>query len=977
MLSFVLTVKDHRHLGPIIIPYLVQGYEGKVYYSLYDKLSSQKLDRTDYLLNETERKLVKISDKYTDEYIVRRFSKKKLSAADFFDRIDSEILKKQVRPFVDSYISKLFVEVNDQNIPIYYADERNTNLYSADLLKYKFNSSDIVFNFQRNENGIHYWINLVSGNKTIKLMDTNPVFLSHDPAIFVLDDEIFYIKNTGAKKLTPFLKKEHISIPKSYEKEYFKTFIKKTLKENRVNPVGFEVKKPQIVPAPILTLTQDLEGIWALSLTFKYNDHEILSNDQQMLFVDFNDATYTFTLIVRNIEHELTYINKLKTIGIEKSIGAFYNIKYKSSEANIKTYELITWLKDHKEELQNSGFRIMQEVQSQQFFLGDMDFDLQVSQMEGDWFDINGKVTFGKFQIPFKALRSNILNKKRQFTLPDHSIAIIPEEWFLQYENLFLFSSSEKDHLKMGRHHYKLVEEIKKEAVESVDLIISQDAIEAIEVPSEVQATLRPYQEKGFQWLYYLSEQNFGGCLADDMGLGKTLQTICMLTKAHKEELICEHNQVRTQPESQLSLFDNPDKTEQIESTYSPPSLIIMPTSLVHNWYREIKKFAPHLKINIHSGQHRTNRLETFDNFDIILSSYGIVRNDIELLKNYTFRYIVLDESQFIKNPGSKNYRAILKLKGQNRMVLTGTPIENSVKDLWSQMNFLNPGLLGDLGFFTKHFVSPIEKNNDDHAAAKLKNLVHPFILRRTKEEVAKDLPDLSRQVMFCDMTEEQQSLYDEEKSKARNHILNTIKQQGIEKSAMVILRALMRLRQIANHPLLLDEKSEFESGKFELIKTHLEEIIAENHRVLIFSSFVKHLEIFEAFLIKQGIPYQMLTGSSTDRQQIVNDFQEKEIPVFLISLKAGGVGLNLTAADYVFILDPWWNPAIEEQAINRAHRIGQDKNVFVYRFISKDSIEEKIIALQEKKSQLADTFVNSANPFGSFSNEQIENLFT
>jgi SNF2 family DNA or RNA helicase len=344
-----------------------------------------------------------------------------------------------------------------------------------------------------------------------------------------------------------------------------------------------------------------------------------------------------------------------------------------------------------------------------------------------------------------------------------------------------------------------------------------------------------------------------------------------------------------------------------------------------------------------------------FENYDLILTTYGVVRNEYEQLKEYEFLYIILDESQTIKNPDSKIFQAVTELQSKHRLVLTGTPIENSLTDLWSQIEFINPGILGDLGFFKEYFAYPIEKEGDDKKREKLKHLIHPFILRRTKQEVAPDLPQLTEQIRFCSMSESQKSYYEEEKSKVRNEILNSIEEMGVEKSTMMVLNALIRLRQIANHPIMIDQNYEFDSGKFEEISDSLENMYFEGHKVLIFSSFVKHLELFRKWFEAKGWKYSMLTGETRNREEVVNNFQTKDDnKFFLISLKAGGVGLNLTAADYVFLLDPWWNPAAEMQAINRAHRIGQTNKVFVYRFISAETIEEKIIKLQERKAELA-----------------------
>ncbi|MFC1734027.1 DEAD/DEAH box helicase, partial [candidate division KSB1 bacterium] len=340
--------------------------------------------------------------------------------------------------------------------------------------------------------------------------------------------------------------------------------------------------------------------------------------------------------------------------------------------------------------------------------------------------------------------------------------------------------------------------------------------------------------------------------------------------------------------------------------------------------------------------------------------------------------YMILDESQLIKNPGSKAYQAINQLQAKHKVVLTGTPIENSLSDLWAQMNFINKGLLGNYHFFKEYFLAPIEKHNDEARKEKLKNLIKPFIMRRTKQEVAKELPPLTEEIYYCDMTDEQKEIYQSEKNKIRNHVLENVQKEGIEKSAIVVLQALTKLRQLANHPLLIDQQYKYSSGKFEEVCRNIETLLDENHKVLIYSSFVKHLEIFSAYFNKKQWEYTLLTGSSIKRKEIIEKFKHSEnIRLFLISLKAGGVGLNLTEADYVFILEPWWNPAVEMQAISRAHRIKQDKNVFVYRFITKDSIEDKIVNLQEKKSTLSNMFINSNNPLKGLTKKHIEDLIS
>ena len=394
-------------------------------------------------------------------------------------------------------------------------------------------------------------------------------------------------------------------------------------------------------------------------------------------------------------------------------------------------------------------------------------------------------------------------------------------------------------------------------------------------------------------------------------------------------------------------------------------SLVIVPASLCHNWYNEIKKFFPSLTAVIHHGTGRQKSASHFYGYDIIISSYHTVRQDIEILSAINFFYVILDESQHIKNPTSNIYRSVMRLRSSYRLVLSGTPVENSLTDLWTQLSFVNPGLLGSLTFFRREFARPIEKSFEEEKENRLRKIIQPFIMRRTKEMVVTELPPVTEQVILCDMSDEQAAIYEREKSAVRNSILENIESVGMEKSAIMVLQGLMRLRQIANHPILTDVSYNGGSGKYDTITQNIDSVIAEGHKILVFSSFVKHLELFPEWLTASNIGYAMLTGSTRNREGIIEGFRKDDnIRVFLISLKAGGVGLNLTEADYVFILDPWWNPASEIQALSRAHRIGQEKRVFVSRYISQETIEEKILRLQERKSRLAGTFAGMHSPF-------------
>ncbi|MCE1200377.1 MAG: DEAD/DEAH box helicase, partial [Marinilabiliales bacterium] len=479
----------------------------------------------------------------------------------------------------------------------------------------------------------------------------------------------------------------------------------------------------------------------------------------------------------------------------------------------------------------------------------------------------------------------------------------------------------------------------------------------------------------GYHWLYHLKTMGLNGCLADDMGLGKTLQTLVLLVELKRKGIPADYFYQETN--GQLSLFGNGGKAEP---PIQPASLIVLPVSLMHNWANEIKKFAPSLKVYAYSGIKRKEKVDLsrlIRYYDIILTTYGTVRNDIELLSKQQFFYLILDEAQNIKNPESKSYRSVVSIPAMHRLTLTGTPIENSLTDLWAQMNFLHPGLLGSQQFFKETYQQPIERELEPTASQRLHRLIEPFILRRTKEEVADDLPPVMEETLVLEMTPEQNELYEKEKSSVRNYLLHHIDSMEPRETTFIVLQALTRLRQLAIHPRMTDPGSAAESGKFNEMLSMLETLVAENHKILIFSAFVKHLNLLEEACTRNGWGFCRLTGQTTDRKGVIETFQTgKEKNIFLISLKAGGVGLNLTAADYIFLVDPWWNPAAEMQAISRAHRIGQDKKVFVYRFLSAGSIEEKIQVLQEKKAALANEFIRSHSPFEILAKEELIGLF-
>jgi len=577
-----------------------------------------------------------------------------------------------------------------------------------------------------------------------------------------------------------------------------------------------------------------------------------------------------------------------------------------------------------------------------------------------DWFDAKVDILFGDQQVSVAEVKRALANKQQFVQLNDGTLGILPEEWLKKYSLLFRVGEGKSDTLKLSRYHLSVVDEL-YETRDEEELVVALEEkyetlkefnkIKEIEPSDHLKPILRPYQVAGYQWLNYLKDIKWGGILADDMGLGKTVQALSFMEFYRKENK-------------------------------SLKALVVCPTTLIYNWENEITKFTPELTYRIHHGATRTRTKEEIMDHEITITTYGTLRSDIKLLMSVDFDYVVLDESQAIKNPGSKVTKAACLLKAKNRLCMSGTPLQNNTFDIFAQMNFLNPGMLGTMEFFRQEFSIPIDKFGEQDRKDHLRKILFPFILRRTKEQVAKDLPEKQEMILFCEMESKQRNIYDAYRNDFRNQILGTIETQGIQKSQLTILQGLMKLRQICDSPAILNEQEKFENHSIKLDELARE--ITENigdHKALIFSQFLGMLALIRAKLEELGVKYEYFDGSTSapDRQKAIESFQnDEEKRVFLISLKAGGVGLNLTAADYVYIVDPWWNPAVEQQAIDRTHRIGQTKNIFAYRMICKDTIEDKILKLQEKKRALAKDIISDDSSFvKTLSREDVEYLFS
>jgi len=542
---------------------------------------------------------------------------------------------------------------------------------------------------------------------------------------------------------------------------------------------------------------------------------------------------------------------------------------------------------------------------------------------------------------------------KRSTTVPldDGTLGVLPEEWLRKYGLLSALGTQTEGSLRFSRSQAGLLDAllagepdvaVDERFRQARERIARFHGVRPEKAPPGFCGELRCYQEEGLGWLLFLEEFGLGGCLADDMGLGKTVQVLALLESRR------QLRQAGPRPAG-----GNGGRRSR------RPSLVVVPKSLVFNWKEEALRFAPRLAILDHTGLNRTRDAQTFESFDLVLTTYGTLRRDVLLFKDAVFHYAILDEAQAIKNADSESAKAARLLRADHRLALSGTPIENHLGELWSLFEFLNPGILGPAGRF--HAAAP---EVSQETLALLARGLRPFILRRTKGEVVKDLPARTEQTIFCELEPAQQKLYGELRDHYRQSLLGRVEREGIARIKLQVLEALLRLRQAACHPGLLDpRRAEEPGGKLEALLPQLCEVLEEGHKALVFSQFTRFLGILRTRLDRLKIEYEYLDGKTLDRAARVRRFQEDpECRLFLISLKAGGLGLNLTAAEYVFLLDPWWNPAVEAQAVDRAHRIGQQNPVFAYRFIARDTVEEKVLELQQTKRRLADAIIGADN---------------
>ena len=790
--------------------------------------------------------------------------------------------------------------------------------------------------FEKTPTGIAYRLFLLDREKLIPSEHTITL-LSQEGSWIVMDQTLVQVAPIKALNLKPFLDKTTVVIPESTIPEYFNKFLKEIIKKVDISTIGFDIiQKHHLVATHIKWVHDFLTNTYKLFLSFDYDGvifHSNQSRSQQSHLEVLPNGDIQIEHYKRNPSEEAKRIQQLEAVGFVQEEGNFF---IKDSYPFASYFHLLK----HKQTLQAQGFILSDLVVNNQK-VNNEPYTLSFGETTetNDWFDIRMTITQGAHQIYFSELVKNLREQNPLYPLPDGTLFVIPKEWFAKYEKISKFGRVVHQKIQLPKSNYTLLEDLP-------ELKPQKPKTEIHYTPSpNLKAQLRPYQAEGVKWLLQHHYNGLGACLADDMGLGKTLQTLALLVHIHD-----------SLPEKSI---DSSDLFSGVEvQKEALKVLVILPSSLIFNWYDETKRFAPHFKCTQYVGADRKVKAKRLGNYDVVFTSYPIVERDVELFQKYEFRYIILDESQRIKNKNSKTFKAIHTLKATHRIALSGTPIENSLSDLWSQMQFINPNILKSYTSFYKNYEVEISKKKNTQALEELKTIISPFLLRRTKEQVLDDLPEMEEQIIYCPMSEAQHKWYETEKSKVRNQLLQ-INEPITEFNT---LNMLMRLRKISLHPKLVDKESKIASGKYEEVINYMEELLQSSRKALIFSSFVSHLALYEEWCNKKGIKYAKLTGEtpSFERKNQVEMFQNNpSISFFFISLKAGEVGLNLTQASYVLLLDPWWNPFSEKQAIGRAHRIGQQNKVNVIRFVSKDTIEEKIIKLQKSKTELSENIID------------------
>jgi SNF2 family DNA or RNA helicase len=931
----IIVFTEHPIFGILLIPYIAERLNDGTLQLVEQAFhaSSEAIS----MMSEAERQAIDIASYYTEKYLMGLYSREK-TVSRFLNKLskDPARIKNHIRPFIEKKLLEMLALIRENGLPFYQKQAGSKILYAHHAYHINPHDVEIRVTFHVDSKTFRYQLQCYYEGQSFSLSELKPVVvLTSSPVTLLLGMELYFFPHIESARILAFTKKRSISVDASQIEKYIDNIVIPIARYHEIETHGLNIMEEKCACEAILSFEDITYNGQALQLGFRYGNQTFTPDSAiEMKKIVYRKTSGEICFFRRNMIMEEQAVQLLTDAGLQQLNNTYFSLSPKTPE---KT--LVEWINNHRELLQQS-FHLINNAENARYSLDEIHIE-QSCDNEVDWFELHITVVVGNLRIPFSRFRKHILEEKREYLLPDGRMILLPEEWFSKYANLLEMGIQTEKGIRLKHTFIGAVQTALGE--NSIKKIPAKQQIRKVAVPKTLKATLRPYQQKGFSWMVHLYKQGFGGCLADDMGLGKTLQTLTLLQYIYK-----------------------PSAPKQ------PATLIVVPTSLLHNWRREAKRFTA-LSMTEYNNTVAIDKKRPekfFGRFHLIFTTYGMMKNNIDILRSYRFKYVVLDESQNIKNSDSLNFRSAIQLQSNHRLVLTGTPIENSLKDLWAQFHFIQPDLLGSESAFQKQFIIPIRQGNT-RVETQLQQLIAPFILRRSKKEVAPELPELTEETIYCDMTGEQNTCYEQEKNSLRNILLQHT-QSTDRLHSFSVLNGILRLRQLSCHPQLILPDYTGISGKTTQIIETFDTLQSEGHKVLIFSSFVKHLELLAEAFRERGWKYALLTGSTSNRSSEIAHFtDQKDVQAFLISLKAGGVGLNLTQADYVFIIDPWWNPAAESQAIARAHRIGQDKQVIAYRFITQNSIEEKILHLQDEKRKLAETFVADSESLPILSNEQ------
>ena len=802
----IIVFTEHPILGILLIPYIAERLNDGTLQLVEQAFHASPEAMS--IMSEAERQAIDIASYYTEKYLMGLYSREK-TVSRFLHKLseDPERIKNNIRPFIEKKLLEMLALIRENGLPFYQKQAGSKILYAHHIYHINPHDVEIRVTFHVDSKTFRYQLQCYYEGQPFSLSELKPVVvLTSSPATLLLGMELYFFPHIESARILPFTKKRSISVDALQIEKYIDNIVIPIARYHDIETHGLNITEEECACEAVLSFEDATYNGQALQLVFRYGDQTFAPDSaNEMKKIIYRKTSGEIGFFPRNITVEEQAVQLLTNAGLQQLNATHFQLSAKAPEKTI-----VEWINNHREMLQQS-FHLTSNVGNALYCLDEIRIE-QSCDDEVDWFELHITVVIGNLRIPFSRFRKHILEEKREYLLPDGRMILLPEEWFSKYANLLEMGVQTEKGIRLKHAFIGAVQTALGE--DGVKKFPAKQQIHNVAVPRTLKATLRPYQQKGFSWMVHLHKQGFGGCLADDMGLGKTLQTLTLLQYIYK-----------------------PSAPKQ------PATLIVVPTSLLHNWRREAKRFTglSMMEYNNTVAIDKKRPEKFFGHFHLIFTTYGMMRNNIDILSSYRFEYVVLDESQNIKNSESLTFRSAIQLQSKHRLALTGTPIENSLKDLWAQFHFIQPDLLGTESAFQKQFIMPIRQGNE-RVRVQLQQLTAPFILRRSKKEVAPELPELTEETIYCDMTEEQNTCYEQEKNSLRNILLQH-PQSTNRLHSFSVLNGILRLRQLSCHPQLILPDYTGTSGKTAQIIETFDTLQSEGHKVLIFSSFVKHLE--------------------------------------------------------------------------------------------------------------------------------------